>query len=67
MISQRIEAALEGVDSWYNEIEKYDFNSKYPASGTGHFTQLVWKSSERLVYITISKRFSAMSYQGRIP
>ncbi|KAG7314644.1 hypothetical protein KOW79_021947 [Hemibagrus wyckioides] len=36
------------VDSWYNEIKKYDFNKPGFISGTGHFTQVVWKDSKQL-------------------
>jgi uncharacterized protein YkwD len=36
------------VDHWYNEIQKYNFNKPGFQAGTGHFTQLVWKSSKAL-------------------
>ena len=36
------------VDSWYNEIHRYDFNQPGFRPGTGHFTQVVWKSSQEL-------------------
>ncbi|KAL1261625.1 hypothetical protein QQF64_006890 [Cirrhinus molitorella] len=36
------------VDSWYSEIKKYNFSSPGFQSGTGHFTQVVWKSSTEL-------------------
>jgi len=36
------------VDSWYNEIKDYNFNHPEGCSGTGHFTQLVWKGSKQL-------------------
>ncbi|XP_028828806.1 GLI pathogenesis-related 2 isoform X2 [Denticeps clupeoides] len=38
----------EAVDKWYNEIEKYKFSRPGFQSGTGHFTQVVWKSSKEL-------------------
>ncbi|KAK6316362.1 hypothetical protein J4Q44_G00138860 [Coregonus suidteri] len=33
------------VDSWYSEIKDYHFNKPGFSSGTGHFTQVVWKDS----------------------
>lgn len=38
----------EPVDSWYNEIKDYNFNAGKFTSGTGHFTQVVWKGSTEL-------------------
>ena len=38
----------DAVDSWYEEIEDYDFNNPGYKSGIGHFTQLVWKNSQQL-------------------
>jgi len=38
------------VTSWYNELTNpgYDFSNPGFSSGTGHFTQVVWKSSTKL-------------------
>ena len=36
------------VDMWYEEVEDYDFNNPGWKSGIGHFTQVVWKGSEKL-------------------
>ncbi|XP_035247704.1 Golgi-associated plant pathogenesis-related protein 1-like [Anguilla anguilla] len=38
----------EAVDSWYSEIKDYDFSKPGPSMDTGHFTQVVWKSSEEV-------------------
>ena len=34
--------------SWYNEISKYNYDEPGFVSGTGHFTQLVWKDSKEV-------------------
>lgn len=37
---------IEGaVDAWYSEIKYYNYNNPGFSEDTGHFTQLVWKSS----------------------
>ena len=40
----------KAVDEWYNEVTDpgYDFETGGYQSGTGHFTQVVWKSSTKL-------------------
>ncbi|XP_020385271.1 uncharacterized protein glipr2 [Rhincodon typus] len=38
----------EVSESWYNEIKKYNFSSPGFKSGTGHFTQMVWKESREM-------------------
>jgi len=37
-------------NSWYNEVDNYDFSSHSSKGGkvTGHFTQLVWKGSTEI-------------------
>jgi len=36
------------VDRWYSEIQNYNFDKPGFHTETGHFTQLVWKSSKEL-------------------
>ena len=36
----------KSIDLWYDEIKLYNFNSPGFSPGTGHFTCLVWNSSE---------------------
>lgn len=39
----------EMTESWYKEHQKYDFhNRKTYQSGTGHFTQIVWKNTQEV-------------------
>ncbi|WP_206538945.1 CAP family protein [Nocardiopsis lucentensis] len=38
----------QAVDTWYSEIDHYDYNTPGFSSKTGNFTQLVWKSTERV-------------------
>jgi len=43
-----IALGTEATDAWYDEIKLYSFNSPGFSSGTGHFTQVVWKGSKKL-------------------
>ncbi|XP_040583746.1 Golgi-associated plant pathogenesis-related protein 1 isoform X1 [Lepeophtheirus salmonis] len=38
----------EPVDSWYSEGSIYQYGQSSGSSGTGHFTQIVWKGSKKL-------------------
>ena len=40
----------QATDMWYNEVitPGYDFDNQGFDSGTGHFTQVVWKGSTKL-------------------
>ena len=40
--------AKEVFDLWYNERQVYDYNTPGFSMQTGHFSQVVWQSSERL-------------------
>ncbi len=33
---------------WYDEVKDYDYNKPGFSSQTGHFTQVVWKKSQKL-------------------
>ena len=57
------------TSSWYNEIQKYDFNNQGFSQGTGHFTQVVWKSSNQLGCghssgFVVCNYYPAGNYQG---
>jgi hypothetical protein len=36
------------TDMWYDEVKKYNYANGGFSSATGHFTQVVWKSSQNL-------------------
>jgi len=38
----------DAIKDWMNEAPKYDYNHPGFSSGTGHFTQVVWKSTKRV-------------------
>jgi len=38
----------QAVNDWYNEVSQYNYKNPNPSGGTGHFTQVVWKSSKSL-------------------
>ncbi|XP_032595508.1 Golgi-associated plant pathogenesis-related protein 1 [Drosophila grimshawi] len=38
----------DAVTSWYNEIHQYNWQRPSFQSNTGHFTQVVWRSSTQL-------------------
>lgn len=41
-------SAVGAVDAWYNEITDYDYSKPDFSMTTGHFTQLVWKSTTQM-------------------
>ena len=47
-IIDAVALATKTVEGWYSEIKAYDFNKPGFSSATGHFTQVIWKSSTRL-------------------
>lgn len=42
------QAVIEATNLWYNENRKYNYRSATYSSSTGHFTQVVWKSTKYL-------------------
>nr|XP_033817962.1 uncharacterized protein LOC117368424 [Geotrypetes seraphini] len=40
-----IPTGKEVAESWYNEIQKYNFSKPEFQKGAGNFTQMIWKSS----------------------
>ena len=35
-------------EEWYSEISDYDYSNPGFKSGTGHFTQMIWKGSQKI-------------------
>ena len=57
--SDKIDAGEGAVTGWYNEISEYEFNSPGFSFATGHFTQVVWKTSTRLGCAVSQKKESS--------
>ncbi|KAF6264251.1 CAP domain-containing protein [Scenedesmus sp. NREL 46B-D3] len=41
-------ALTQAIDLWYDEVKMYNFNNPSFSSATGHFTQVVWRSSSTI-------------------
>lgn len=39
---------------WYDEVKSYDYNKPGFSMATGHFTQVVWKSSTKLGFAIVT-------------
>jgi len=48
--AEPMQTTPKAVDMWYNELNDpgYDFANPGFSSGTGHFTQVVWKTTTKL-------------------
>jgi uncharacterized protein YkwD len=55
--------ANNAVDSWYNEIGQYNYSNPGFSSTTGHFTQVMWKSTTNLGCGIASGKYQG--YNGR--
>ena len=55
--------ADRAADSWYAEIKSYNYGKPGFSGATGHFTQVVWKSSTKLGCGIASGKFQG--YNGR--
>lgn len=40
--------AADAIKSWYDEISMHNFDKPKYSEKTGHFTQMVWKSTKKL-------------------
>lgn len=43
-----LDSIAAATDIWYNEISKYNYNYPGFSSETGHFTQVVWRTSNKV-------------------
>jgi len=54
--------AAMGPQRWYDEIKLYNYNRPIYDPATGHFTQLIWKSSQTFGFGSVyspGKRYTA--------
>lgn len=60
-------SAGEFANMWYEEISDYDFNRPGFRSSTGHFTQMVWKSSTEMGAAIVTQGNRAYVVANYIP
>ncbi len=63
------------TEKWYEEVNNYDFNSNKFISGTGNFTQVVWKDTKECgfgfaksndgAFYAVRKYYPTGNYQGK--
>ena len=47
-IDDKTFSVLSAIQAWYNEINIYNYSNPKFNMNTGHFTQLIWKSSTKI-------------------
>jgi len=71
------ESATAAAGAWYSEISKYDYDQPGFSSKVGHFTQVVWKGTQKLgigiayassgnIYV-VGSYYPPGNYQGQFP
>ena len=45
---QTLATTSHATEAWYSEVESYDWANPKFQSGTGHFTQVVWKDCKKV-------------------
>lgn len=50
------------VQAWYDEIKNYNFKKPGFSSNTGHFTQVVWKTSKELGVGIVKRLIESLVY-----
>jgi len=60
--SRKAPSGDSATDQWYREVYDYNYNNPGFSSGTGHFTQVVWKNSRNL---GIAKAKGTAYFDGR--
>ncbi|CAF1392433.1 unnamed protein product [Rotaria sp. Silwood1] len=47
-VGENLYMGATAVKSWYDEVSQYNFNWGGFSMATGHFTQVVWRGSQKL-------------------
>ena len=54
MCTGKVATGEEATTEWYNEIKQHNFKKEFQ-SGTGHFTQVIWKSTQEVGFGVANK------------